>query len=70
MNRTHRGRDTPPIGFEGRERHQATDYSLIKQLNPIYQLDCMDSSIFMVAGVLRLNDVPSLLHCFDGFEHV
>ena len=26
-NRTHRGRDAPPIGFEDRERHQATYYS-------------------------------------------
>ena len=26
-NRTHRGRDTPPNGFEDRERHQTTNYS-------------------------------------------
>ena len=29
-NRTHRGRDTPPIGFEDRARHQTTNYSLNK----------------------------------------
>lgn len=29
-NRTHQGRDTPPIGFEDRARHQATNYSLTK----------------------------------------
>ncbi len=29
-NRTHRRRDTPSIGFEDRERHQATNYSHLK----------------------------------------
>lgn len=27
-NRTHQGRDTPLTGFEDREHHQATTYSL------------------------------------------
>ncbi len=31
-NRTHRGRDTPPIGFEDRERHQSAGY-LLKELS-------------------------------------
>ena len=26
VNRTHQGRDTPPIGFEDREPHQRTNY--------------------------------------------
>lgn len=54
MNRTHRGRDTPPIGFEGRERHQATDYSLIKQVNSIYQPNVMDSSRFVESVVFKV----------------
>lgn len=70
MNRTHRGRGTPPIGFEDRERHQATDYSPIKQVNLIYQLDFTDSSLFISARVLRLNDSTRLLHRFDCFEHI
>jgi len=28
-NRTHQGRDTPPIGFEDREPHQRADYLLV-----------------------------------------
>ena len=64
-NRTHRGRDAPPIGFEDRERHQATNCS--HKIRPeIYQLDDYDSSFLS----LRLDDVVGLLHCFNGFEHV
>ncbi len=31
-DRTHQRRDTPPIGFEDRARHQATNYSRILKI--------------------------------------
>jgi len=37
-NRTHRGRDTPPTGFEDRARHQTTNYSRLK--SELITIDC------------------------------
>lgn len=69
VNRTHRGRDTPPIGFEDRERHQATDYSPTHFVSSVYQLELAGSSFFS-AICSGLDDPLSLLHRFNGFQHV
>ena len=42
-NRTHWGRDAPPIGFEDRARHQTTNYSRILKSNDIAStFKCID----------------------------
>jgi hypothetical protein len=41
-NRTHRGRDTPPYGFEDRERHQTTYYSRVRQVTVFLEKNPVD----------------------------
>ena len=52
-NRTHRGRDAPPIGFEDRERHQATNYSHLVVALDIYQL-CSVASRALSCDAIRV----------------
>ncbi|PLX98387.1 MAG: hypothetical protein C0622_11665 [Desulfuromonas sp.] len=44
VNRTHQGRDTPPIGFEDRAPHQRTNY-LQKRLAEGFYVEHFDSAI-------------------------
>ena len=67
-NRTHRGRDAPPIGFEDRERHQATSYSQSGE-RVIYQF-CCAASRNLCGGESWLDNLVAFGHGLNGFEHI
>ena len=78
MNRTHRGRDTPPIGFEDRERHQATDclrkLFMLGYSTLISDLIQAQTQIFKVATVAWMHTAPlapaSVHRRIDCFKHL